>query len=322
MAVTEPDSHIGKKSQARMMNAEYHTCRLCGASERQKILSDIITSYNDRFELKQCNHCALVTTDPMPSEALLQQYYDRDYWQTGATKTSTVFDTLYRMRMTPIVSAIRQQSNYDSKILDWGCGDGSFIRLLRNFGLHCFGIDAYMTDLNDPQISATTIEKADFPVEYFDIITCFHVLEHLADPLTSVKHALKLLKPGGLIIVEVPNLDSVGFRIFKRRWQPLEIPTHLHHFTPGTLQKVFETAGKIQIVRTDFFSHRVSPSALVLSAFSALSPRRTRKKYAGRYPLPWLGLYLFLQLLAYPFALAGSGIGRGEIVRMYARKTG
>jgi len=305
-----------------MTDAENKTCRLCGGTRQQAILHDIITRHNDRFALNRCENCALVTTDPMPSDKMLQQYYDRNYWQSGQLKNSTSLDILYRLRMGPIVSAIRKCTTYDSKILDWGCGDGSFISLLRNFGLHCFGIDAYRKDLNDPQISATTIEKADFPDGYFDIITCFHVLEHLADPLTSAKQALKLLKTGGLIIIEVPNLDSVGFQIFKRRWQPLGIPTHLNHFTPITLQKVFESAGKIQIVKTEFFSHRISPSALVLSAFSSLAPRRTRKKYNGRYPLRLLCLYLILQLLAYPFALAGSLIRRGEIVRMYIRKSG
>jgi SAM-dependent methyltransferase len=305
-----------------MTGTDNHTCRLCGGKIQQTILHDIITRYNDRFALNQCDNCALVTTYPIPSEKMLQQYYDPDYWQSGKLKTNTVLETLYKSRMASIVSAIRKYATYDSKILDWGCGDGSFIGLLRNFGLHCFGIDAYKKDLNDPQISSATIEKTDFPDGYFDIITCFHVLEHLADPLTSVKHALRLLKLGGLIIIEVPNLESVGFQIFKRRWQPLEIPTHLNHFTPATLQKVFESAGKTQIVKTEFFSHRISPSALVLSAFSSLSPRRTRKKNNGRYPLPLLGIYLTLQLLAYPFALAGSLIGRGEIVRMTVRKSG
>ena len=303
-----------------MTGSENNHCRLCGGKSRHVILPDIITRDNDRFVLSQCDHCALVTTDPTPSDKMLHQYYDRDYWQPGPLKTSNVFDTLYRWRMAPIVSAIRRHTTDDRKILDWGCGDGSLIRLLRNFGLHCFGIDAYLKNLNDPQVSATTIEKAEFPAEYFDIITCFHVLEHLADPLNSVKHAMTLLKTGGLIIIEVPNLDSVGFQIFKRRWQPLEIPTHLNHFTPVTLQKVLETAGRIQIVETEFFSHRISPSALVLSACSSLSPRRTRKRYTGRYPLPRLVFYFILQLLAYPFAMAGSCIGRGEIVRMYARK--
>ena len=305
-----------------MTDAENNTCRLCGGTGQQAVLHDISTRDNDRFALNQCDNCSLVTTYPMPSEKMLQQYYDRDYWQSGQLKNSPSIETLYRLRMAPIVSAIRKYTTHDSKILDWGCGDGSFIRLLRNFGLHCFGIDTYKRDLNDPQISSTTIEKADFPDGYFDIITCFHVLEHLADPLTSVKHALVLLKTGGLIITEVPNLDSLGFRTFKRRWQPLEIPTHLNHFTPATLRKVFEAAGKIQIVKTEFFSHRISPSALVLSAFPSLSPRRTRKKYKGRYPLLLLCLYLILQLLAYPFALAGSIIRHGEIVRMYIRKSG
>ena len=305
-----------------MTDAENKTCRLCGGKSRQTLLHDIITGNNDRFALNQCDNCTLVTTYPMPTDEMLQQYYDQDYWQSSQLKDSTPIDTLYRLRMAPIVSAIRKYTTYDSKILDWGCGDGSFIRLLRNFGLHCFGIDAYKKDLNDSQISSTTIEKADFPDGYFDIITCFHVLEHLADPRGSIKHALRLLKIGGLIIIEVPNIDSVGFRIFKRRWQPLEIPTHLNHFTPATLQKVFESAGKIQIVKTEFFSHRISPSAVVLSVLPSLSPRRARKKYKGRYPLPLLGLYLVLQLLAYPFALTGSLLGRGEIVRLYVRKSG
>jgi SAM-dependent methyltransferase len=304
-----------------MTAADNNPCGICGGRTHQIILDDIITRTNDRFALSQCDNCALVTTSPMPSDKMLQQYYDQDYWQSGQLKSRDSLDTLYRLRMAPIVSTIRKFTTHDGKILDWGCGDGSFIRLLRSFGLHSFGIDAYKKDLNDPQISATTIEKANFQDGYFDIITCFHVLEHLADPLTSVKHALRLIKTGGLIITEVPNLDSIGFQIFKRRWQPLEMPTHLNHFTPATLQKIFETAGGTQIVKTEFFSHRISPSALVLSAFASLSPRRTRKKFNGRYPLRRLGIYLILQLLAYPLAIAGSLIHRGEIVRIYVRKT-
>jgi SAM-dependent methyltransferase len=305
-----------------MTSADNNTCRLCGTSGQQIILHDIITTHNDRFSLKKCETCSLVATSPMPSDELLQRYYDQDYWQAGRVKNDSILNILYKLRMRRIVSAIRKYANYDSKILDWGCGDGSFIKLLRNFGLHCSGIDAYKKDLNDPQISSATIETADFPDGYFDIITCFHVLEHLPDPLTSAKHALRLIKTGGVIIIEVPNLDSVGFQIFKRRWQPLEIPTHLNHFTPATLQRVLQSAGKVQILKTEFFSHRISPSALVLSLFASLSPRRTRKKYNGRYPLPQLAIYLSLQLCAYPAALAGSLIRRGEIIRMYVRKNG
>ena len=305
-----------------MTSADNNPCRLCGGESWQIILHDILTRQKDRFALRKCDDCDLVTTYPIPSEEKLQHYYNQDYWQSSQTDSRSSFDTLYRFRMASIVTAIRKYANEQHKILDWGCGDGSFINLLRTYGFDSYGIDAYKKSQNDNQIFSTVIEKADFPKEYFDIITCFHVLEHLVDPLTSVKHALMLLKTGGLIIIEVPNLASLGYRIFKDHWQPLEIPTHLNHFTPSTLQKVIETAGKIQIVKTEFFSHRISPSALVLSLFPSLAPRIIRKKHNGRYPAVFLGSYLLMQLAAYPFALLGSLAGHGEIVRMYFRKAG
>lgn len=305
-----------------MTRADNNSCRLCGKKSHRIVLDDIITGTNDRFALRQCDHCALVTTHPTPSDTLLKQYYDQDYWHPSRSSGKASLDTLYQLRMSSIVSAIRKYTNPTSRILDWGCGDGSLIRLLRKFELNCFGIDAYSQDTDDPQISATTIEKADFPDGNFDLITCFHVLEHLPDPLTSAKSALRLIKTGGVIIIEVPNLDSFGFQVFKNRWQPLEIPTHLNHFTPITLKRLFQFAGKTKILKVEFFSHRISPSALVLSVFPSFSPRRTRKKHTGRYSLPRLGVYFMMQLLAYPWAATGALLDHGEIVRMTVRKAG
>jgi SAM-dependent methyltransferase len=305
-----------------MTCVEEKTCRLCGSRGQRILLHDIISNCNDRFWLNKCDACSFVTIDPMPTDELLQRYYHLDYWQSEEVKTSAVLNSLYKLRMKTIASFIQRNTSYDSKILDWGCGDGAFINLLRASGLHCVGIDAYKTESNDPYILNTTIEKADFPDASFDIITCFHVLEHLPDPLNSIKHALRLLKKGGKLIVEVPNLDAIGFRMFKRNWQPLEIPTHLNHFTPVTLQKVFESAGESEVIKKEFFSHRISPSAFVLSVFPSFSPRRIRKKYKGRYPLSFMGIYFILQLLVYPFALAGALAGKGEIVRMFVRKSG
>jgi len=305
-----------------MTYVNFNTCRLCGSSEQQTILNDIITGCQDRYSLIKCQSCSFVTTDPLPSDDLLQRYYDLDYWQSGKVKSNAALGKIYQLRMQSVVSFIQKNSSDDSKVLDWGCGDGAFINLLRAAGCHCFGIDAYKIESKDPCIFDTTIEEANFPDEFFDMITCFHVLEHLADPLNSIKRALRLVKTGGMVMVEVPNLDSIGFRIFRRSWQPLEVPTHLNHFTPATLHKLFESAGKIQIVKTEFFSHRISPSALVLSGFPLLAPRRMRKKYKGRYPLPLLSLYFLLQLLAYPLAAAETLLGHGEIVRMTVRKSG
>jgi 2-polyprenyl-3-methyl-5-hydroxy-6-metoxy-1,4-benzoquinol methylase len=301
---------------------ENNSCCLCGASNQQIILDNLVTKYRDSFSLKKCRNCSYVSTNPIPSDQLLRRYYDHNYWQSGRLKKSAALKIFYKWRMSGIVSYIRQNTKSGSKILDWGCGDGSFVKLLRAHGYECFGLDAYAAEPDASYIINATIDKPGFPENFFDIITCFHVLEHLKNPKRSIANAFKFLKAGGLMIVEVPNFDSLGSRIFRNRWQPLQIPTHMSHFTPETLHKLSQSVGQELIVKTEFFSHRISPSALVLSVFPSLSPKRIRKRYEGRFPLALGITYFIMQVLAYPFAIFGSLIRRGEIVRMYVRKTG
>jgi 2-polyprenyl-3-methyl-5-hydroxy-6-metoxy-1,4-benzoquinol methylase len=300
---------------------ENNSCRLCGARDQQIIRDNLVSKYRDSFSLKKCKSCSYVSTHPVPSNQLLRRYYDRNYWQSGRLKKSVALTAFYKWRMAGIVSYIRQNSKSGNKILDWGCGDGSFVKLLRSHGYECYGLDAYAAEPDVPYIINATIEKPGFAEDFFDIITCFHVLEHLKKPKQSIANAFKILKTNGVMIVEVPNFDSLGSRIFRNRWQPLQIPTHISHFTPETLHKLSQSVGQDQIVKTEFFSHRISPSALVLSVFPSLSPKRIREKYKGRFPLTFGITYLILQLLAYPFAIFGSLIRHGEIVRIYVRKS-
>ena len=296
-------------------------CRLCGAGHQQVIYNDLTTRYHDRFLLKQCANCGYVYTFPMPSDRLLERYYDQNYWQSGKLKNSPALNTFYKLRMSGIVSYIRQNLTPGDKILDWGCGDGAFVKLLRTLGHDCYGLDAYAAKPEVPYIVNATIEKPGFPAEFFNMITCFHVLEHLKNPHQSLAEAFRLLKANGVMIVEVPNFGSLGSRLFKTNWQPLQIPTHISHFTPKTLVGLARRVGQEQIIKTEFFSHRISPSALVLSMFPALAPKRIRNRCAGRYPIALGLLYFVLQLLAYPFAIFGSLVQRGEIVRLFIRKT-
>lgn len=291
-------------------------CRICGSQDYIELLSNL----KSKFSLKRCRKCSFVYTDPLPTAGELKILYDLAYWQKNQGITGRMLNLFYRFRMSGVVKDIKKMIPAKGRILDWGAGDGSLVKVLARRGFDCLGIDLYRNEPEDKRIINTTIEKANFPDQYFDAITCFHVLEHLENPSVAFQKALKLLKDGGFLIIEVPNISSFGFKIFKKRWQPLEIPIHLNHFNLKSLEKMFELAKTRNIVKVSFFSPRVSTSALVLSLFPFFSPRKIRQKYNNRYPLFFMFIYLILQIFAYPFVLIEPFFKNGEVVRIIIKK--
>jgi SAM-dependent methyltransferase len=296
------------------------TCRICNSDDLVTLLSDLTTRLGEVYSLSLCRDCSFIGTSPLPSFDNLKQYYNEDYWLQGNGKTSKLLTRFYAIRMRGIIKNIKQQVLPKARILDWGAGDGSFLRLLDQQGYDSFGIDNFSSPTHHKKLINTSIEDVPFANEFFDAITCFHVLEHIGNPVQAVIKALSLLKPGGIFVVEVPNIASLGFKLFKKTWYPLDIPVHLNHFNPAVLQKLFENAGQVEVIKTDYFSNRHSPSFLLLSLIPAISPPRVRSRYSGYFPVPLMILYLILQLIIYPFSKIEAFMGRGEVIRMYVRK--
>jgi len=284
------------------------------------ILSDFKTRLGEVYSLKQCSVCSFMSIDPLPSAEKLGEYYSQDYWQRYDGMIGSLLTTLYRLRISGIIKDIQELVPHKGRILDWGAGDGTLVELLGKAGFDSCGLDVYSSASKQKNLVSGTIEQAPFKDECFDAVTCFHVLEHIHRPIQSIRKAFQLLKPGGLLVVEVPNIASIGFRVFKRKWYPLDVPVHLNHFSPAVMQRLFDTVGRAEVVRTAYFSHRHSPSSLLLSLIPAFSPPRVRAKHSGRFPIPLMMVYLLLQLVFYPFAILEALIGRGEIFRMYVRK--
>jgi SAM-dependent methyltransferase len=94
------------------------------------------------------------------------------------------------------------------------------------------------------RVHAGDLLEAPFAPAEFDLITALHVLEHVPDPVAAVRRMLGWLAPGGLLVVEVPNAGGLGARLFGRAWSGLELPRHLSHFTPATLEQVVTRAGE------------------------------------------------------------------------------
>ena len=295
------------------------TCRLCGHNKTQLILSDLKTDLNDSYTLRKCRRCSFVTIDPLPDDDTLRKYYRLNYWQDQQGQRSAYMKHFLSARLKPIIKELKALIPTNGLVLDWGTGDGFLVKLLNSSGLTAFGIDPYSSASDGKTIFKATINNAPFADNYFHAIIGFHVLEHLRQPLESMRAALRMLKPGGIFIIEVPNIDSLQYRLFRSRWQPLEIPFHLNHFNPDSLHYNLPDNLNLQILKISYFSQRVSPSAFLLSIFPFFTPKIVRQK-RGFYPAPMKLCYLLGQLMVYPVVLTEAFLKRGAIMRIYLRK--
>ncbi len=289
-----------------------YRCHVCGETGGSTILA------TGAHILVRCPSCHIVGLWPRPSEAELTAAYAEGYWDAPAKIGRP--GLAYRLRMSGVARRLASLAKGGARLLDMGSGDGAFLRLAESFGLDAWGIDRYApagagSRQHEGDFTATGFESG-----YFQLVTMFHVLEHLPDPRAALAEAHRLLAVDGVLMIEVPNADSLVLALAGRRWQPLEIPTHLSFFSTDSLNRLVESVGTWELLSTSHFSWRASPAALVLTVLPGLQPKAVRRRNGGRYPVALAAMYLVLQILAIP-AVAGTALlGRGCIIRMIFRK--
>jgi SAM-dependent methyltransferase len=142
-------------------------------------------------------------------------------------------------------------SKYKSggSVLDLGCSNGQFLAGLKGSNWQRYGIEMSETVAKAAaaecggEVFVGDILDAPYTAESFDLITCFHVFEHLYQPREVLERLSKWLRPGGIFYTMMPNIDSAGARIFGSYWYALELPRHLFHFSPASLKMLAESAG-------------------------------------------------------------------------------
>jgi 2-polyprenyl-3-methyl-5-hydroxy-6-metoxy-1,4-benzoquinol methylase len=134
-------------------------------------------------------------------------------------------------------------------ILDLGCSSGSFLETLKGGKWDLYGVEM-STESADralarcgAKVFVGDILDAPFLPGSFDVITCFHVFEHLYQPREVLAKVSEWLKPGGIFYTLMPNIDSAGARVFKSYWYALELPRHLYHFSPKSLSQLAASVG-------------------------------------------------------------------------------
>lgn len=202
----------------------------------------------DSFELLYDSTRELLYTDPKPSESELPSYYPDTNYISHTNQRKSVFDLLYHfVRSVSVRRKLRLLKPFQPKeasLLDVGAGTGFFQRAAQKRGWTVTGIEPNSSARNLANSKApNTVFDSDtlhsFPENSFDVITLWHVLEHLPNLDDDLKTFQKLLKPKGRIVVAVPNFKSFDARYFKEFWAAYDVPRHLWHFSQKSISKVF-----------------------------------------------------------------------------------
>jgi len=130
------------------------------------------------------------------------------------------------------------------RILDVGCGTGEFLAEMSRHGWEAVGLDQDGEAVEYARraygLDAQTVDIEDFSAvdESFDVVTFWHVLEHLPNPKGALRQVRRILKPDGLLLLAVPNIDSLDFQVYREDWVALDFPRHFRHFDGGSLERL------------------------------------------------------------------------------------
>ena len=264
-------------------------CQLCGApgSVLYESLSDRLFSAPGVWSLRRCQYdkCGLVWLDPQPEPAEIYKLYDGYYTGSAARPSrpsrrwikgnilaallgyndgKRTIDRLIGRALAAVPSVrdmaastvLYLRADWRGRILDVGCGNGVMLKNLQQLGWQISGIDPdpeavrVTNELLGPVATVGGIDSPELTGK-FDVITMNHVIEHVPYPVQTLRECLLRLRPGGRLVLQTPNVESLGVRAFGQSWIAWDPPRHLHLFSIATLQRAAEEAGfQVDEVRT------------------------------------------------------------------------
>ena len=228
-------------------------CPVCGATIDQVALrcKDHSVS-NETFDICTCAQCLYAVTVPQPLPAEIGKYYiTEEYVSHSDTKKGIINKLYHQVRKRNTNNKLKQANRFShqrGQLLDMGCGTGYFLSVCKQSGWKVEGVEVSdiarsRAEQRIGQFIYPTLDALQAEGKTFDVITLWHVFEHLYDINASLIQLKQLLKPEGVLILALPNYASFDAQYYKEYWAAYDVPRHLSHFQPETIKQLSQKHG-------------------------------------------------------------------------------
>lgn len=206
----------------------------------------------EMFQLVYNDSLELLETLPQPKPEDLPKYYKSEHYISHTDSKRNLLEKVYHIvRKRSLKFKLKLVNSFSSEgkhLLDIGCGTGDFLQTAQKDGWQVTGVEP---DNQARQIANSKTNNAVFDIKHletlqensFDVITLWHVLEHLPQLETHIKLLQYLLKPNGTLVIAVPNYNSFDAQYYKEFWAAYDVPRHLWHFSKSSISKLFAKEG-------------------------------------------------------------------------------
>ena len=246
-----------EKQTLKAEAAEYIDCPVCDSADKSLYFT------KDWFQFSKCNACGMVYLNPRLTEQATYDFYNSDW---NAIYNETKFDTVSastalddEINRANLELILKARGGARGELLEIGFASGVFLRAAKAAGWSVHGLE-----LNEPNyrrvrdelgstIQNVDLFRANLPAAFYDVVYMRDVFEHVPEPKAMLHEINRVLKPGGLVYIEVPNIDGLIYKIVKERHVCVFGFEHLNYWSPQTLRTILERTG-FAVTETAFAS--------------------------------------------------------------------
>ncbi|MBA4302917.1 MAG: hypothetical protein C0424_01695 [Sphingobacteriaceae bacterium] len=226
-------------------------CPACESTTFSPVMHCIdYTVSKESFSIVKCTSCELEFTNPRPAQQEIGAYYQSDAYVSHTDENAPgLINTIYRLVRNYTLGSKRkliEKLQSKGSLLDIGCGTGAFAANMQAAGWKVQGVEPDEGAAARARKRGLKVEPEQWLEgcsEQFEVITMWHVLEHVHDLKTRFSQLYSLCKPGGWVIIAVPNPRSIDAAHYGNLWAAHDVPRHLYHFPPTMLRKRMQNQG-------------------------------------------------------------------------------